>query len=268
MILYEKHSGVDGMLVVAYAVVYGFVFLFGICIGSFLNVLIYRIPLNLNPAKGRSFCPNCHNKLLPRDLVPLFSFIVLRGRCRFCGCRISPRYPLVETIGGVEALLAVFVYGLTLQALIVFAALCVLTTVAFIDIDTQEIPDRMHIVLLGLGICAVFAMPEVALMSRIIGIFAVSVPMILLDLIVKGSFGGGDIKLCAACGFLLGWRALLVGTFIAVIGGGVYGVFLLATKKKGRKAHFAFGPFLALGMAVGLLTGDAIWYAYLAAFGL
>ena len=256
------------MLAVAYGVIYLFVFIFGICIGSFLNVLIYRIPLHINIAKGRSFCPKCGNTLLARDLVPLFSFLVLRGRCRFCGDPISPRYPLVESLGGAASIVSVIVWGMTWHALIAFAACCVLVTVAFIDIDTMEIPDSMHVALIVLGICAVFAVPMPALVSRLIGIVAVSVPMILLDLIIKDSFGGGDIKLCAACGFLLGWRALIVGTFIAIIGGGIYGIYLLASKKKDRKGHFAFGPFLAAGMAVALFVGDAIWYAYLGSFGL
>jgi len=256
------------MVFIAYAVIYGLVFLTGICIGSFLNVLIYRIPLGISVSRGRSFCPGCGNTLQARDMVPLVSFLVLRGSCRFCGKKISYRYPLVESLGGVLAMMSVFFFWLTWQALLVFAVTCILLVIAFIDIDTQEIPDRLNIALAAAAGIFVFLFPDITMISRIIGCFEVALPMLLMDFIIKDSFGGGDIKLCAACGFLLGWRAMLTGTFIGIITGGIYAIWLLAGRKKGRKEHFAFGPFLSLGMTVAVFAGTEIWYGYAGMFPL
>lgn len=255
------------MLIVAYVVIYLLVFIIGICIGSFLNVVIYRVPLGLNIAKGRSFCPKCNNTLTARDLVPLASFGLLRGHCRFCGGKIAARYPLVELVGGILAVICVLTFWLTPQALLVFAATCILTVITFIDIDTQEIPYTLNIILTVLGIIAIFIFPEAGWLSHIIGIFCISVPMIIANFIIPSSFGGGDIFLVAACGLFLGWQGILVGTFIGIIGGGIYGVYLLVGKKKGRKEHFAFGPFLSFGIAVAMFAGSNIVSWYLGFFG-
>ena len=198
------------METIAYAVIYAFAFLFGICIGSFLNVLIYRVPRGINVAKGRSFCPRCNNTLLARDLVPLVSFGLLGGRCRFCGAKISWRYPIIEALGGMLGILSVMFWFISWQALLIFAATCVLLTISFIDYDTQEIPDVLNIVLMGMAVAAIFLFPEISIISRIIGFFEISVLMIIINLIKKESFGGGDIKLCAAAGFFLGWQNMLL----------------------------------------------------------
>lgn len=269
------------MVGLAYAIIYGFVFLTGIVIGSFLNVLIYRIPIEINIARGRSFCPNCKNALLARDMVPLVSFALLRGHCRFCGKKISGRYPLVEFLGGVLAVMSVLFFWFSWQALLAFAVSCILLTVAFIDWDTQEIPNILSIIILGLGIVTtvltltgVFGgagmtmtgFDNAGIISRLIGMVEISLPMLLMNLIIKDSFGGGDIKLCAACGFFLGWRSMLVGAFLGIIAGGIYGIYLLAGRKKGGKEHFAFGPFLSFGITVALFAGNTVWESYLAIF--
>lgn len=256
------------MLILAYGVIYLLVFMTGICIGSFLNVVIYRVPRGINIAKGRSFCPKCNNILTARDLVPLASFGLLRGRCRFCGERISARYPVVESIGGALAVLSVAVYWLTPQALVVFAASCILTAVTFIDIDTQEIPYTLNIIMTCLGVLAVFLFPEAGWGAHIIGMFCISVPMIIVNFIVADSFGGGDIFLVAAAGLFLGWQNMLAAAFIGIIGGGIYGIYLLAGKKKGRKDHFAFGPFLSVGIGAAMFAGNDIVDLYLKIFGL
>ncbi|MEG0829312.1 MAG: prepilin peptidase [Anaerovoracaceae bacterium] len=252
----------------AYAVIYGFVFLFGIIIGSFLNVLIYRMPLGINIAKGRSFCPNCDTQLSNRDLIPIVSFLFLKGKCRTCGNKISGRYPLVELLGGILAVLSVAAYGLTWQSGVVFVVSAILLTITFIDIDTMEIPNTLVLAILVIAIASVFVKGEVLIIQRLLGMVIISLPMFLMNFIIKDSFGGGDIKLCFACGFLLGWQNMLVGTFIAVLLGGIYGIYVLATKQKGKKDHFAFGPFLGLGMIIALLWGSEIFTSYLTTFGL
>ena len=172
------------MIWVAYAVIYGVIFLAGICIGSFLNVLIYRIPLGINVAKGRSFCPECKKKLQAKDLVPLLSFFVLRGSCRFCGQKISRRYPVVEFLGGMLAVTSLYFFWLTWQALLVYAAVCILLVIAFIDIDTREIPDRLNIALFVLALISVFLFPDITVIERVIGFFEISLPLLLLNLMI------------------------------------------------------------------------------------
>ncbi len=136
----------------------------------------------------------------------------------------------------------------------------VLTAIAVIDIRTQYIPPELNILLALFGVLSIWTLPGSGIAERLIGVVSVSVPMILIVLAVPGGFGWGDIKMMAAAGLLLGWKGNVTAFFIAVILGGAYGVFLLAAKKKGRKDHFAFGPFLSVGIAISLFTdAGASW---------
>lgn len=237
-------------------------FLLGSMVASFINVVVYRLPRKLDFVRGHSFCPSCNHALGPLDLVPVFSYVFLGGKCRYCKQKISPRYPLVETLGGVLALLALLVFGPGWAALAAFALLAGLLAVAFIDIDTMEIPNGLVLYLLAPAAALVFLLPEVSILSHVIGFFSVSVPLLLIALLVRGGFGGGDIKLMAVCGLAVGWQLNVLAVFIAIVFGGFYGIILLATKKATRKQHFAFGPFLAFGVMVSLLFGKGIigWY--------
>lgn len=237
-------------------------FLFGSCIFSFLNVVIYRLPAKMNVVTGRSMCPACGHRLGALDLIPLLSWLFLRGKCRYCKERISVRYPLVELLGGLLAILCLYCYGANLRAAAAFLFLCVLTVAAFIDIDTMEIPFPLVVAAGITGIVSCFIFPEVSPLERAAGMVCVSVPLWLLTLLVEGAFGGGDIKLMAACGIFLGWKFNLLALFLAVAGGGCYGIWLLAVKKKKKTDHFAFGPFLCTGAAAAMFAGDKIldWY--------
>jgi leader peptidase (prepilin peptidase)/N-methyltransferase len=196
------------------------------------------------------------------DMVPVLNWFYLRGRCRNCKEPISFRYPAVELLGGLFAMACFFQYGMSLKFLLYFAFLCMLTMIGFIDHDTMEIPNELSFLILVIGIVDCFAGEGPALMERIIGMLVVSIPMLLLALLIPGAFGGGDIKLMAAAGLLLGWKLTLLSAFLAIVSGGFYGIFLLASQKAGRKEHFAFGPFLCVGMAVALFAGNEIlnWY--------
>ena len=243
-----------------------FVFLFGSVIGSFLNVVIYRVPKGLSFAKGRSFCPSCKQQLQERDMIPVLSWLVLGGHCRNCGQNISPRYPLIELATAVLALVAVLVFGFTWQALAVFALMCGLLAIAMIDYDTMEIPNGLIIYLFFPAIAMIFLAGNLFFMANIvihvIGFFAIALPMYLLSIVIRDCFGGGDIKLMAVCGLALGWKLITLAMFIALVFGGGYAVYLLKAQKAGRKSHFAFGPFLVAGIIIALLAGNQIlgWY--------
>ena len=245
-----------------------FLWLFGACIFSFLNVVIYRVPRQLSFVRGRSQCPGCGHCLTGLDMVPVFSWLFLRGRCRYCGGKISARYTWIELFGGCIALLCVFKIGFNLAAFTAFAFLGMLTVVAFVDIDTMEIPDELVLAIFLIGLISIVTMPGTALVGRLIGMIAVSLPLLLITLVVPGAFGGGDIKLMSACGLLLGWKLNLVALLLAILGGGLYGMYLLACKKKGRKEHFAFGPFLCAGMLIALFWGNQLADGYLRLSGL
>ena len=250
------------MIGVAVTVLYIVVFMMGASIFSFLNVVIYRLPRGISFVKGRSHCPGCGAMLKWYDMVPVFNWFYLCGRCRNCHQPISFRYPAVELLGGIAAATLFWKYGMTAKKLIIFSFFCVLTVLSFIDYDTMEIPNGLSFWIVAIGIVDVFLYREPGVISRFIGVFVVSAPMLLLCIIIPGAFGGGDIKLMAASGILLGWKMSLLAAFLAIVAGGFYGIYLLSTKKIDRKEHFAFGPFLCVGMAAAVLFGNQIlnWY--------
>lgn len=247
---------------------YLLIFMAGASIFSFLNVVIYRLPRKISFVKGRSHCPSCGAELKWYDMVPVLNWFYLRGKCRVCKAPISFRYPAVEGLGGALALLCFWKCGASAQALTAFAFLGVLAVVTFVDADTMEIPNGL-VLAAALTAAAAWLFGEAPVwQERLIGAVCVSVPMLLLTLAIPGAFGGGDIKLMCAAGLFLGWKLSLAAVFLAIVGGGLYGIFLLAARKKGKKEHFAFGPFLCAGMAVALFWGDSLigWYLGLCGF--
>jgi leader peptidase (prepilin peptidase)/N-methyltransferase len=249
-------------MIAAMILLYGLLFLMGASIFSFLNVVIYRLPAGISFVSGRSHCPKCDATLAWYDMVPVVNWFVLRGKCRNCHAPISFRYPAVELLGGLLALACFLKYGMTAQFVTAFAWLAVLTVIGFIDFDTMEIPNGLVAALLVIGLVDVCLNARPLCLERLLGVVVVSVPMLLLALAVPGAFGGGDIKMMAATGLMLGWKLNLLATFLAIVGGGFYGIFLLASKKADRKSHFAFGPFLCIGLAVSLFVGERLltWY--------
>lgn len=240
----------------------------GASIFSFLNVVVYRFPRKISFVKGFSKCETCGHRLYLWDMIPIFSWFLLGGRCKYCKAKISIRNPLVELLGGVCAIGLLYYYGYTPKAFLYFAFFSLLTVIALIDQDTMEIPNEFVIISLILGIVSIGVLPELSFLSRFLGIFIISLPMLILALVIPGAFGGGDIKLMAACGVLLGFKLEVIATFLAIMLGGIYGAILLVGKKKDRKDHFAFGPFLCIGMVIAILFGEWLFRWYLALYGL
>ncbi len=246
-----------------------FVFLYGLLIGSFLNVCIYRIPLGKTVVKGRSFCPSC-NTLIPWYCnIPVFSFLFLRGRCRACGEKISIVYPAVELYNAILYVLIFFNYGLSVSGLFIAALFSLLIIVSFIDLRYQIIPDGLVLIILFLGaihgVYQVLAM-DVPWFTFVIGFFAASVPLYLLGMIYKDGMGGGDIKLMAAAGLFIGWKLILLSLFIGALYGGVVSIFIIASRKGSLKSTVPFGPMLSLGIITCVLVGNSILSWYLSLF--
>lgn len=253
-------------------ILYGvFVFLFGIVIGSFLNVLIYRLPRGLDFKKGSSFCTTCKHPLKWYDLFPLFSWLFLGGKCRYCKAKISPIYPIVESLNGILWVLAyVFLTDCNLNFALLgyFLVSSALVVVFCIDYQFKIIPDSMWVTVL-LGGVLVYVQQLIdhgfvwqELVARVVGIFTASGVLLILGLLYKGGMGGGDIKLMAAAGFLLGWRNVLIALMLGAVIGTLWLAVTRTLKKSDMKKEVPFGPHLAAGILLSAYFADPLvsWY--------
>lgn len=245
---------------------YILVFLYGIIIGSFLNVCIYRIPKKENIATTRSHCMSCGYQLKWYDLVPLFSYLALRGKCRKCGSRISVQYPLVEALNGALYLLVFWRYGLSIDSLLYCLLFSALIVLSVIDFRTYEIPVGINIFILTLGLIRIVTDLS-HWFSYGIGLLAVSIPLLLIYLVTKGrGIGGGDVKLMAAAGLLIGWKLNILGFLLGCILGSIIHVFRMKLSGEGRT--LAMGPYLAMGIAISVMWGEQMIAWYLSFMGL
>lgn len=245
-----------------------FVFLLGACIGSFLNVCIYRLPREESVVSEPSHCTRCGRKLGVADLVPLLSYLWLRGRCRGCGTRISLQYPLVELLTALLFLAAYLTWGISWHTLSMWVFLSVLVSVSMVDIHHRIIPDEILLVGTVLGVPLVLLTSISSLISGLIGFFGAGILLLLIAVLSRGGMGGGDIKLSAVMGLFLGWQGVAVALFLSFLTGGLAGILLLVTKLKGRKDAVPFGPYLALGGLAAAFYADAIIKWYLGLSGL
>ncbi len=239
------------------------IFILGLIIGSFLNVCIYRIPKKESIVYGSSHCIDCYNRLKPLDLIPLFSYLSLKGNCRYCQSKISLRYPLVELLTGMIFLITYLALGfqpLLIKYLIIFSLLVIITV---IDLELQLIPDSVVIIILGWSLLWQIFMPQLSWYQAVFGAIVGGGLLLAIAILSKGGMGGGDIKLMFAAGFFLGQVGTLLALFVAFIAGGIIGAFLLITGKKTRKTPIPFGPFLALGITLSSLWESQIIDLYL-----
>jgi len=239
-----------------------FVFVFGAVIGSFLNVCIYRLPEQQSIAKPLSQCPHCHHPIRFYDNIPLISYLILKGKCRDCGEKISWRYPLVELVTAILALLLFAKFYLTLNFLVFFIFTAVLIVITFIDLDHQIIPDLLT--LPGIPIFFLLAVFVVGVpwMEAAIGLligggvlFAIALGYEVIT--KREGMGGGDIKLLAMIGGFLGWKSLIFVLLFSSLLGAVIGIALVLIKKEDMKYAVPFGPFLSAAAVAYLFWGDA-----------
>ncbi|MBC2696005.1 MAG: prepilin peptidase [Desulfobacteraceae bacterium] len=244
------------------------IFIFGICIGSFMNVCIYRLPASksiINPA--RSICPNCGNIIRSYDNIPVLSYLWLKGKCRHCNSPIVFRYLLVELTGGFFALCIYFKFGITIEAFVYYALISSLLVITFIDIDHQIIPDVITLPSIPIFFFASFTLAAITCKDSLLGILAGGGSLLLIAvtynlLTKKEGMGGGDIKLLAMIGAALGWKGVLFTIFIGSAIGTLVGIVLMLRTRKGLKLAIPFGPFLSMGAIIYIFFGSSIinWY--------
>lgn len=248
--------------------------LLGLAVGSFLNVVIWRVPRGESIVAPPSACPRCGHPIRNRDNVPVLSWLVLRGRCRDCGTRISVRYPLVEVGTAVLFGLTGWVFGWTwdLPAFLYLGAVAV--ALAMIDIDVHRLPNVIVLpsYVVGLGLLALASADPggtadwAALVRALIGGAALFAMYFVLVMVYPAGMGFGDVKLAGVLGLYLawlGWGAFAVGAFSAFLVGGVFSVALIATRLANRKSAIPFGPWMLAGAAIGIAAGEPLWSAYL-----
>jgi leader peptidase (prepilin peptidase)/N-methyltransferase len=236
----------------------------GAVIGSFLNVVAYRLPRGESLSHPPSHCPNCGQPVKPYDNVPVLSWLLLRGRCRHCKEPISPRYPIVEAGTALLCALVVIVKGPDEDAIIGIVLVLLLVPVTLIDLDTHTIPNKITYPGFVVGLALIAVLETDALAEHLIASAAAGGFLFVAWFAYPRGMGMGDVKLAFVLGIFLG-RAVAPAMFTAFIAGALVGGLVIARMgvKEGRKAGIPFGPWLALGGVVGLLTGDAIvdWYA-------
>lgn len=239
---------------------YILIFLFGIVIGSFLNVCIYRIPNHEDIVKTRSHCMSCGYQLKWYDMFPVFSYLFLRGRCRKCHAKLSMQYPLIEAANGILYVMIMWIHGMTITSVLYCLLVSALLVISVIDFRTFEIPLGINIFILILGIVRV-ATDFSHVPDYVIGFLSVSVVLAILYYASKGrAIGGGDVKLMAVCGLLLGWKLIIFAFLLGCIIGSV--IHLIRMKVSGEGHVLAMGPYLSAGVAIAVLWGNEFlqWY--------
>lgn len=250
-----------------------FALIFGMVVGSFLNVCICRMPKNESIVSPPSHCPNCAYQIRWYDNIPLFSYLILRGKCRGCGNPISIQYPIVEVTNGVLTLLLFLRFGPTLAFATLFLFCSALVVITFIDIEHQIIPDEISLSGIVIGFILSFFISGHNWLNSLLGILLGGGSLFFVAwsyqrLTGKDGMGGGDIKLLAMMGAFLGWKAILFIIFVSSLVGSVAGVSIMLLQKKDGKLAIPFGPYLAFGAILYIFYGRSLirWYMGLSGF--
>jgi len=243
--------------------VLGLTALFGLVVGSFLNVCIWRLPRKQSVVAPRSYCPACERRLSWWEMLPVVSYVALGGRCRTCRKPISPVYPLVEAGTAALYVVSLAVWGWSIQALSVGLLGSLLIVGGVIDAGHRILPDVVTVPGIVAGLVLAAFNPTVGIVGAIIGLVIGGGFLLAVAVVTNGGMGGGDIKLAAMMGAFLGWANLLAGLLLGFVAGALFGGVLVVVGVKRRRDLMAFGPFLAAGGLAASFWGPTIigWYA-------
>ncbi|EEH96585.1 prepilin peptidase [Clostridium tertium] len=241
------------------------ILIIGLCIGSFLNVCIYRIPREESIAFPPSHCTSCGYELKAVDLIPVISYLFLKRKCRKCGEKISINYPLVELLNGVLYLLIFLRFGLSLSFVFYSLLTSLLIVISYIDLDSKYIYSSTTI--LGVVLAAIYIVvglytKDISISNNILG-GAIGYGIIYLIVVITKGMGQGDAEVAGVCGLFIGIKGILVCLFIAVVLGGLVAAIILIFKLKEKKSEIAFSPYISIGSIVYILLGKEILSLYL-----
>jgi|LSQX01.2.fsa_nt_gb leader peptidase (prepilin peptidase)/N-methyltransferase len=226
-------------------------FITGLLIGSFLNVCIYRIPLNKSIIKPPSSCGSCGHRLNYYDMLPVINYVINRGKCRYCGEKYSYQYPLTELFNGLLYSVITLKYGISLNAVLYCLLGSILITVSVIDLKHKIIPDSLNIIIAAIGV--LFTLYDSSVLTdRALGALIGFILFFAIAL-VTDAMGGGDIKLITGLGAIFGVEGVLFILFFSFVSGAVISVILLVTKIKDRKDEIPFGPFISAATLIHIL---------------
>lgn len=247
------------------------VFIMGITIGSFLNVCIYRIPRGESVVSPPSRCTRCSHSLAWYDLMPILSYIFLKGKCRYCREGISPRYPIIEALNGVLYLFVLYYFGLSFEFYFYCFMASILIVICLIDYYERIIPDGLVLAILAAtvlykGLGHFILGTPLLFRDSIYGFLSGGLFFLFIAVVSKGAMGGGDIKLTAALGLILGFKKTVLNILLSFIIGALVSLYLLISGRKGRKDEIPFGPFINISFFITLFFGDGIIYRYLQSF--
>jgi leader peptidase (prepilin peptidase) / N-methyltransferase len=240
-----------------------YLFVIGITLGSFYNVVGLRIPKNQSIITPRSHCTSCNRTLTSLDLIPIFSYIFLRGKCRTCGAKVSPIYPFMEFVTGVLFLFSFLLLGWTPELIVALLFVSLLVIIIVSDLAYMMIPDKVLLFFLPILIIARIFIPIDPWWDPILGAFSGFGLLFLIALVTKGNgMGFGDVKLYFVIGIVLGIQAVILSFFLASLFGSIFGGIGLLTGLVKRKQPIPFGPFIAVGALISYYFGENIvqWY--------
>jgi leader peptidase (prepilin peptidase) / N-methyltransferase len=243
--------------------IYSLIFLYGLTFGSFFNVVGLRVPMKKSIVTPRSACPSCGHKLTALELIPVFSYLFLRGKCRDCKSRISPIYPIIELITGILFVLAPSQIGWSWELIVSWSLISLFMIILVSDIHYMIIPDKILLVFAGIFLVERILWPLTPFWDSLIGALVGFLLLLLIALISKGGMGGGDVKLFALIGFVLGVKLVLLSFFLSTLYGALIGGTALLLKIVKRRQPIPFGPFIVAGTLTAYFWGPKILNLYL-----
>ncbi|WP_018247719.1 prepilin peptidase [Orenia marismortui] len=238
------------------------IFSLGLLIGSFLNVVIYRLPKNQSIVWPGSHCPKCQEDLKAIDLIPVFSFVFSKGKCRYCQTKISYQYPLVELITAIFSLGVYLKYGFSTHFFIYNILIFLLIISSFVDLKYQIIPNKITYPGVVIALLTSCFFDHISILNSVLGIILAGGFLLVIAILTKGGMGIGDVKLAALNGSVLGAKFALLGIFLGSLIGSIISLFLIYAGIKSRRDRIPFGPFIAIGTVVMIFWGNEIinWY--------
>ncbi|MFO1443100.1 prepilin peptidase [Bacillus sp. Bva_UNVM-123] len=245
---------------------YFLVFIYGLILGSFYNVVGLRVPQKQSIVSPRSACPKCGHQLSAFELIPVLSYLIQGGKCRSCKAPVSPLYPIVELMTGLLFLAAPFIVGWTSELFVAWTLISLFMIIFVTDLTYMLIPDKVLLVFTGIFLLERIFIPLNLWWDPLLGAVVGFTLLLLIAVVSRGGMGGGDIKLFALIGLAVGMKMVLLSFFLSALFGALFGVIGMLIGKLKRKNPIPFGPFIAAGTLTAYFYGDSIIEAYLSFF--